>query len=625
MRHEKSILSQKISRRSAISTAGKIAITAVVAGVVAGVGGYLAGSAAAPPKTVTSTATETKTVTAGAVTVTQTQTVTQTVTKTVTAGAPATTTTAPAELWRQQPFKGVTIRVPTLASGPKGPISGALYFIRDRWEAVSGAKLEIIELPFSDLPVKIMADLTTGTGLYDGFVPCSNICGDLVVPGYVHLVEKWFGDPRFPPWDPALFPWAIAQCSQWGGKWWGVPLDDDAWYLYWNIRWMDYWMKDKDKMREFKNKYGYELNIYEWYKRKELTWQKIRDVAEFFTGWDWNNDGEPDYGIVMGLKVGEQGPMWYFPFVAPWVVEYGPMRDRTHNVFWFDPETMEPLLKTEGFIEGTKFFGELVNKCGPKAQFNWSFSEMWDFFLYKQKAMFMWSPPDAFTLVGNPERSTMRGYLGSAPGPGSEHYYSLTEKRWVEKVNNVGNCSGCSWHGWVSTLSKNPEATYHLFAYMAMPEIHRAIVGAGTGVDTGCFGDILVDYGGRATLADFNLPGGGVDPGFPTAPYNEYDFRRMNIAVMNQFFCMDAQWDYLRIPGATAMYVAADTHIIGEFLSGEISAEEALDRTYRDWEKIIDEYGREKMLKWYQEMINYGKENPYKPRPWIVYEHKPVV
>ena len=34
----------KMSRREAISTAGKIAISAVIAGVVAGVGGYYAGT-----------------------------------------------------------------------------------------------------------------------------------------------------------------------------------------------------------------------------------------------------------------------------------------------------------------------------------------------------------------------------------------------------------------------------------------------------------------------------------------------------------------------------------------------------------------------------------------------------
>jgi len=91
---------ERVSRREALSTAGKVAISAIVAGVVAGVGGYLAGSAAVPPpKTVTETvAGKTVTVTAPAKTVTTTvtgpappaKTVTTTVTSTATApGAPA--------------------------------------------------------------------------------------------------------------------------------------------------------------------------------------------------------------------------------------------------------------------------------------------------------------------------------------------------------------------------------------------------------------------------------------------------------------------------------------------------------------------------------------------------------
>ncbi|MEM3816326.1 MAG: hypothetical protein QW341_05720, partial [Candidatus Bathyarchaeia archaeon] len=48
---------KRISRREALSTAAKIGIGVVVAGVVAGVGGYYAGSVAAPPKTVTVTET----------------------------------------------------------------------------------------------------------------------------------------------------------------------------------------------------------------------------------------------------------------------------------------------------------------------------------------------------------------------------------------------------------------------------------------------------------------------------------------------------------------------------------------------------------------------------------------
>jgi basic membrane protein A len=72
---------KKISRREALSTAGKVAVGVVAAGVVAGAAGYYAGSSAAPAAT---TITQTKTVTAAAETVTVPTTITQTVTKTET-------------------------------------------------------------------------------------------------------------------------------------------------------------------------------------------------------------------------------------------------------------------------------------------------------------------------------------------------------------------------------------------------------------------------------------------------------------------------------------------------------------------------------------------------------------
>jgi len=72
---------RKISRRKALSTAGKVAVGVVAAGVLAGAAGYYAGSSVTPAAT---TVTETKTVTAAAATVTMPTTITQTVTKTET-------------------------------------------------------------------------------------------------------------------------------------------------------------------------------------------------------------------------------------------------------------------------------------------------------------------------------------------------------------------------------------------------------------------------------------------------------------------------------------------------------------------------------------------------------------
>lgn len=73
------LLNEKISRREALSTAGKVAIGVVAAGVVAGLGGYFASLAARPPTTVTKT-------------IIQTRSTVRTVTKPVTVVTPATPT-----------------------------------------------------------------------------------------------------------------------------------------------------------------------------------------------------------------------------------------------------------------------------------------------------------------------------------------------------------------------------------------------------------------------------------------------------------------------------------------------------------------------------------------------------
>jgi len=178
----------KISRRKALSTAAKVAISAVVAGVVAGVGGYFAGSTAAPPKTIRET-----------VTVKETVTVTQTVTVATT---PATITTpAPAVT-----FEGVTVNVACMAGGPEGPHSSVLYYFKDEWERLTKAKLNVIEIPFGELHEKVLTDAVTGAGVYDVAKICATSLGDLVVGGYVIPIDDFMKDPRFPKWNPDDVP-----------------------------------------------------------------------------------------------------------------------------------------------------------------------------------------------------------------------------------------------------------------------------------------------------------------------------------------------------------------------------------------------------------------------------------
>ena len=70
----------------------------------------------------------------------------------------------------EKPFEGAEISVTVNASGPKGGISGPLHAFRGPWEEMTGATLNIVELPFAEHYTKMMLDLRNGTGEYDAFM-----------------------------------------------------------------------------------------------------------------------------------------------------------------------------------------------------------------------------------------------------------------------------------------------------------------------------------------------------------------------------------------------------------------------------------------------------------------------
>jgi multiple sugar transport system substrate-binding protein len=73
----------------------------------------------------------------------------------------------------------------------------------------------------------------------------------------------------------------------------------------------------------------------------------------------------------------------------------------------------------------------------------WSLGEAWDAFL-RGKAVITFSWGDVGSLSQLPDRSVIQGKLGVAPIPGSEKYYDLETKQWVEKRNFVANTVGAS-------------------------------------------------------------------------------------------------------------------------------------------------------------------------------------
>ncbi|MGQ9815987.1 MAG: ABC transporter substrate-binding protein, partial [Candidatus Roseilinea sp.] len=399
--------------------------------------------------------------------------------------------------------KTVTVIVNT--AGEKGPISGPFYEVRDEFEKATGAKLEIVEVPFAEHFPKLLTDLTTGTGQYDISVAGAWWLGDLVGGDYILSLDDYYNDTsgKYPKWDVEDVQPGPRDLLFYGGKLYMVANDHDGQVMYYRRDLLE----DPQHQAAFKEKYGYDLKVPD-------TMQEFRDVAEYFNGKDLNGDGTPDNGLTMHLKVGGQGMFHFMSFSAPFVI--GPDNPK---LYWFDPKTMKPLMDSPGHQRAMETLVDLI-QFGPEAMMGWSLGESWDHFLRGQAALtFTWGDLGA---LAQQEGSQVKGKIGAAPMPGTTEYYDIASGQWkkVEGVNRVGNTTGGSWAGVISKFSDAPDCAYFLLALMAHPEKSKVYAYRGwDGVDPGRFSHYLPPYG---TNTIDGYVAAGWDPGDAESYTNAY-------------------------------------------------------------------------------------------------------
>jgi multiple sugar transport system substrate-binding protein len=268
--------------------------------------------------------------------------------------------------------------------------------------------------------------------------------------------------------------------------------------------------------------------------------------------------------------------------------------DRGINNYWFDPETMAPLIDQPGHVRALEVLYEL-SRYGPRAQSAWDLGTAWDWFL-RGKAIFVFSWGDVGALVQDTSRSKIKGRLGASMLPGSHEVYDMNNNRWLKlpQPNVVGNTTGGSWHGVISAKSKNPEVVYSFYALMATrPASLWNVYRGWTGVDPG------------ATI-HFLPPEGSADlRGYLDAGWNESDLRFYLKACHDNFFAK-TMLPYLRINGTEEYWRVLDQNL-SETMIGRLSPKESLSRTAKEWDEITNRRGRDTQLKQYQRSIGYRK------------------
>lgn len=482
----------------------------------------------------------------------------------------------------EKPFEGTKITVLTLDSGVRGGISGPIHSLRPIWEDLSGGKLEIALTPITDLYAKMMLDLRQGTGLYDSIMVGAFFYGDLITGDYVVPIDDYMASGEYPQWSYDSMPASLKNLHTWNGVGYGVLNDADGQVLYYRRDALN----DPKWQAQFKAETGKDMQV------PPRTWQQLLEISQFFAGKNWDDkDPDPDHGTVLHLKVGEQGHYHFQSLSASFAMTPGEL-DRHHNVYWFDPTDMKPLIDSPGHVKALEFLQELHN-TGPAAQVGWSLGEAWDYFL-RGKSVFVFSWGDVGSLCQDEARSRIKGVCGSAILPTSEVHWDHANGTWIETDDPqpVGNTTGGSWHGVISAFSENPEAAYSFLSLMAIKPVSVWNANNGwTGVDPGYYYQFIEPLG-EAKLEDY------VKAGWNAEDVKEYT------AAYHANFTAPTVLTYLRIRGAPEYWDIMDKNLSAA-MSGQKTAKEALTDTARTWQEITDRLGRAEQLKAYQEAIGF--------------------
>jgi len=484
----------------------------------------------------------------------------------------------------EKPFEGQQITVLTLNSGPKGGISGPINAFRPIWEELSGAKLEIVSVPITDLYAEMMLDLNEGEGLYDGMIVSAFFYGDLIAGNHLVPIVAFRQSGKYPVWAYEQMPESLQNLHGWNGVGYGVLNDADGQVLYYR---RDI-LTDPKWQADFKAQTGQDMVV------PPKTWQQLLAMSQFFAGKNWDDrDAKNDHGTVLHLKAGEQAHYHFQSFSAPFAITPGEQVDQYHNVYWFDPTNMKPLINSPGHVEALELLQDL-HVTGPDAQLGWSLGETWDYFL-RGKAVFMFSWGDVGPLCQEENRSQIKGVCASAILPSSDMYWDHANKDWVktDDPQSVGNTTGGSWHGVISARSENPDATYSFLALMALKPVSIWNAQHGwTGVDPGYTYQFPAPEG-EVSVNDY------VDVG-----WNKDDVIDYTKAYRDNFNA-DTMLTYLRIEGAPEYWDIMDRNLAAA-MSGAKEAQQALDETAASWQEITDRFGRERLLKQYQDAIGFG-------------------
>jgi len=467
-----------------------------------------------------------------------------------------------------KPYEGVEVNILTF-TGPQ--IAEPLQRRGPDFTTLTGAKINVIVVPFSDLYTKILTDLATGTNAFDAFVFAPQWMVDYIVPGYLEDLTDLVAADEAIEWED-IAPFFRDFSTTYEGRTYTIPLDGDFQMVY----------------------YRTDLLEQEGLEPPE-TWEDYIEIAKVFHGKDLNGDGSPDYGSCISKKRGAQAYWMIWSVAADFLQSKG-----TGEGSFFDLKTMKPLVNNEAFAAALDVYEE-TTKYGPPDELNLDVGDTRSLFTSGRCALSVdWG--DIGTLAIDPATSVVMDKTGAVILPGTTRVLDRATGKLVDcdaktcpyAINGVNHAPFAAFGGWSGGINaaidpKVKDAAYDFFSYMCQPAQANVDVTIGR---TG--------YNPYRTSQFLNRQA-WVEAGMSPAAASVY-LGAIEASLASPNMVLD-----LRVPqNQRYQGVVLDT-AISQFLAGEITKEECMQQIYDGWEELTEELGRESQLAAYRASLGVTK------------------
>lgn len=455
--------------------------------------------------------------------------------------------------------KTITILTPNFDKAITGPIKDEVKVFEEK----TGAKVRIVFPDWDDMIPKIKESLSDDKINYDLFVIFSSWAGSILSNNHALEISKEIQDKI--DWNDIL-PIYKKHVLSWDHKYYFFPYDGDCISLYYRKDIFE----NEDYKKKFKKEYGYELNV-------PKTWLQYEDIAKFFNGWDWDNDGKIEYGIAESRKKGYGTMLQFFARAGAYA------KHPNEKTFYFDMN-MNPNINNPAFIKTLEEYINIMEYAPPQI-INFSPVEVRQSFIGGEVAMAIdWA--DTGAMAQNSKESMVKDEVAYANLPGASNVYNINKKKWENIYNAPSSISG-NWVIVVNKDSKNKELALEFASYMTSKKMTGKYIPKGwSGINPSRYSHLEID---NLTMWEENS--------FSKESAKEY-LKTISEILSNKNVVND-----IRIPGADLYYDSFDKYL-NKAIKKDITEKEALDLIAQEWNRITNKLGLEKQIELYKESLN---------------------